>query len=96
MSSLGTSGRGNFAKGIVLGDMTNHLLQLRMDVNKLLSPDQVDELSRDANTWAKVQRERLLERRNATNQRLKATRRTGHIDQDKVAKKSGAEADRFD
>jgi len=96
VSSLGTSVSGEFADGVVLGDMTNQLLQLQRDVDELLPPDKIDELSADADAWAAAQRERLLEHRNMTRQRLDAARKTGNIDVEEVIKKPGPEADRFD
>ena len=76
--------------------MTNQLLQLQKDVNDILPPDRINELSEDADAWAATQRQRLLERRNMTRQRLEAARQTGDIDPDEVIKKPGAEAERFD
>lgn len=76
--------------------MTNQLLQLQRDVNELLPPERIDELSQDADKWAATQRQRLLERRNVTRQRLEASRQTGNVDPDQVIKKPGAEAERFD
>ncbi|KAL7553049.1 hypothetical protein ACHAWF_016295, partial [Thalassiosira exigua] len=96
VSSLGTTVKGDFADGVVLGEMTNQLLQLQRDVNELLPPERIDELSKDADAWAATQRERLLERRNLTRQRLEAARKTGGIDPDEVIKKPGVEAERFD
>ena len=76
--------------------MTNELLQLQRDVSELLPPERINELSKDADAWAASQRQKLLERRNLTRQRLEAARITGHIDVDKVIKKPGVEAERFD
>ena len=96
VSSLGATVKGDFADGIILGDMTNQLLQLQRDLGEMLPPERIDELSKDADAWAATQRERLLERRNLSKQRLEAARQTGHIDPDKVIKKPGVEAERFD
>lgn len=96
MSSLGTTVKGDFEDGVILGEMTNQLLQLQRDVNELLPPERIDELSKDADSWAAEQRQRLLERRNLTKQRLEAARQTGDIDPDKIIKKPGVEAERFD
>ena len=95
VGSLGTTVKGDFSDGVILGDMTNELLQLQRDVGELLPPDRINELSKDADAWAATQREKLLERRNLTRQRLEAARVTGDIDVDKVIK-PGAEAERFD
>ncbi|EED94848.1 hypothetical protein THAPSDRAFT_261462, partial [Thalassiosira pseudonana CCMP1335] len=48
VSSLGTSVKGDFADGLVLGEMTNKLLQLQSDVNDVLPPERIKELSKDA------------------------------------------------
>jgi hypothetical protein len=96
VSSLGTTVKGDFEDGIILGEMTNQLLQLQRDVNELLPPERIDELSKDADSWAAEQRQRLLERRNLTKQRLEAARQTGDIDPDEVLKRPGPEAERFD
>jgi len=96
VSSLGTTVKGDFTDGVILGEMTNQLLQLQRDVGELLPPERINELSKDADAWAATQRERLLERRNLTRQRIEAARQTGDIDPDKVIKKPGVEAERFD
>jgi hypothetical protein len=96
VASLGTTVKGDFSDGVILGEMTNQLLQLQRDVGELLPPERVNELSKDADAWATVQRQKLLERRNLTRQRLEAARTTGNIDPDKVIIKPGADAERFD
>lgn len=96
VSSLGTTVRGDFTDGVILGEMTNQLLQLQRDVGELLPPERINELSKDADAWAAAQRQKLLERRNLTRQRLEAARITGDIDPDKVIIQPGAEAERFD
>ncbi|KAL3773026.1 hypothetical protein ACHAW5_000991 [Stephanodiscus triporus] len=96
VSSLGTTVKGDFTDGIILGEMTNQLLQLQKDTNEFLPPDRINELSKGADAWAAAQRQKLLERRNLTRQRLEAARQTGDIDPDVVIKKPGVEAERFD
>ena len=96
VGSLGTTVKGDFTDGVILGEMTNELLQLQRDVSELLPPERINELSKDADAWAASQRQKLLERRNLTRQRLEAARITGHIDPDEVIKKPGVEAERFD
>ena len=96
VSSLGTTVKGDFADGVILGEMSNQLLQLNRDVDELLPPERIKELSKDADAWAAVQRQRLLERRHMTRQRLEAARKTGDIDPEKYIKKPGVEAERFD
>lgn len=96
VSSLGQTVKGDFVDGVVLGEMSNQLLQLSRDVDELLPPERIKELSKDADAWAAVQRQRLLERRNMTRQRLEAARKTGDIDPENYIKKPGAEAERFD
>ena len=56
----------------------------------------MNELSKDADAWAATQRQKLMERRNVTRQRIEASRQTGDIDPDKIIKKPGVEAERFD
>jgi len=96
VGSLGTTVKGDFTDGVILGEMTNELLQLQRDVSELLPPERVDELSKDADDWAAKQRQRLLERRNLTRQRLEAARITADVDPDDIIKKPGPEAERFD
>jgi hypothetical protein len=95
VGSLGTSVKGDFADGVLLGDMTNKLLQLQRDVDDILPPDVLKERSRDADNWAAAQRQKLLERQKTTRQRLRAARQTGSIDPDQV-RSENAEYDRFD
>ena len=80
VGALGDSARGEFDGSNVLGEMTNKLLQLRRDVRDLLPPDRLDRMSRDADEWVAKQRQRLLEHRKMTKQRLKAARETEHLD----------------
>ena len=96
VSSLGTTVKGDFSDGVLLGEMSNQLLQLSRDVDELLPPERIKEMSKDADAWAAVQRQRLLERRNMTRQRLEAARQTGDIDPENYIKKPSAEAERFD
>jgi hypothetical protein len=96
VSSLSTSARGDFTDSVILGEMTNQLLQLRSDVDEFLPPERINEMSKDADAWAATQRQKLLERRNLTKQRLEAARQTGDIDPDAVIKRPGWEAERFD
>lgn len=96
VSSLGTTVKGDFTDGVILGEMTNQLLQLQRDVSELLPPERINYLSKDADEWAATQRQRLLERRNLTRQRLQAARETSNIDPDDVIKKPGPEAERFE
>ena len=96
VSSLGTAVKGDFTDGVILGEMTNKLLQLKNNLDEFLPPERINELSKGADAWATQQRQKLLERRNLTRQRLEAARQTGDIDPDFVIKKPGVEADRFD
>jgi hypothetical protein len=96
VSSLSTSARGDFTDSVILGEMTNQLLQLRRDVDEFLPPERINEMSKDADAWAATQRQKLLERRNLTKQRLEASRQTGDIDPDAVIKRPSWEAERFD
>jgi hypothetical protein len=54
--------------------MTNKILQLRRDVNELLPPERVKVMSKEADEWAARQRQRLMEQRGVSQQRLKAAR----------------------
>jgi hypothetical protein len=96
VSSLGTTVKGEFTDGVILGEMTNELLQLKKNVDELLPPEKLNELSAGADAWAAAQRQKLLERQQMTRQRLEAARLTGDIDPDIVIKKPGVEAERFD
>lgn len=78
--ALGDSARGEFDGGTTLGEMTNKILQLHRDVQELLPPDRIERMSRDADEWAAKQKQRLLEHRKMTKQRLKAARETEHLD----------------
>jgi hypothetical protein len=71
VASLGDSARGEF-DGYVLGEMTNKILQLRRDAKELLPPERIQLMSRDADEWAAKQKQRLLDERRITKQRLKA------------------------
>lgn len=71
VASVGDSARGEF-DGFVLGEMTNKILQLRRDVKELLPPERIQLMSRDADEWAAKQKQRLLDERRITKQRLKA------------------------
>ena len=81
VASLGDSARGEF-DGYVLGEMTNKILQLRRDVKELLPPERMQLMSRDADEWAAKQKERLLEQRKVTKQRLKAAQDTTDYDEE--------------
>jgi len=82
-ASLGSSVKGDFEdEKDVLGGMTNSVLQLRRDVRDLLPPERLNEMSKDADEWAERQREKLLERRNLTKDRLMAAKETEGYDED--------------
>lgn len=81
VGSLGDSVRGDF-DAMVLGEMSNKLLQLYHDVHDLLPPERIDLMSRDADEWAAEQRKRLMERRKITQQRLTAARETQEYDEE--------------
>ena len=96
MASLGTSARDDFTNSVILGELTNQLLQLRRDVDEFLPTERINEISKCADAWAAAQRHKLLERRNLTRHRLEAARQPGDIDPDAVIKRPGWEAERFD
>ena len=89
-ASLGSSAKGEF-DAEVLGSMTNKILQLRRDVMELLPPDPIKLMSKDADEWASRQRKRLLEQRNTTEQRLKASKKTDLFDVDLINSKGEME-----
>jgi len=72
-SSLGDAVRGDFDPADI-GEMTNKLLQLRLDVHDILPPERIDIMARDADEWAARQKEKMMEARNQTQKRLKAGR----------------------
>lgn len=96
VASLGTTTKGDFADGIVLGEMTNKLLQLQSDMAELLPPERIKVLSRDADEWATKQRERLKERQNLTRQRLQGAKATDGIDPDDKITGPKGEYESFD
>jgi len=80
VASLGDSARGEFDGFMALGEMSNKILQLRRDIKELLPPERIQQLSRDADEWAAKQKQRLLEQRKITKQRLKASQDTTDYD----------------
>jgi len=72
-ASLGQGRKGEF-DAAVLGGMTNKILQLRRDVDDLLPPERIKEMSKEADEWAARQRQKLKELRGVSQQRLKASR----------------------
>lgn len=97
VGSLGDSTQGNFNDGIIpLGEMTNKLLQLHRDMNELLPKERVDIMSKDADEWIAKQKQRLLDQRNLTKQRLKASQDTEHLDNTIEELCRRGEVDRFD
>ena len=54
-SSLGTSARGDFTDSVILGELTNQLLQLWRDVDEFLPPERINEISKCADAWAAAQ-----------------------------------------
>ena len=96
VGSLGEAAKGEFDGGYELGKMTNKLLQLHRDMKELLPPDRIDLMSRDADEWAAKQKERMLEQRNLTKQRLKAARDTESYDAEIEELGKRGEIERFD
>lgn len=80
VASLGDSARGEFDGFVPLGEMSNKILQLRRDVKELLPSERIQLMSRDADDWAAKQKQRLLEQRKITKQRLKAAQDTTDYD----------------
>ena len=73
VSSLGDAVRGDIDPA-GLGEMTNKLIQLRLDVQDLLPSERIDVMARDADEWAARQKAKLMEARNQTQKRLQAAR----------------------
>jgi hypothetical protein len=96
VGALGDGVRGEFDGVIALGEMTNKLLQLHRDLREVLPPERIAQKSRDADEWAAKQKERLMERRNFTKQRLKAAQETEHLDNEIEAMGMRGEVERFD
>jgi hypothetical protein len=99
VGSLGEAAKGEFQDGAYeLGKMTNKLLQLHRDMKELLPPERIDEMSRDADEWAAKQKERMLEQRRLTQQRLKAARETERYDDEieAIGRRGRREMERFD
>ena len=95
VGSLGQGVSGDFDGITPLGEMTNKLLQLHRDVKDVLPPERIAEMSRDADEWAAKQRERLLEQRNLTKQRLKASQATEQFDNEIESFGQRGEVERF-
>lgn len=99
VGSLGEVAKGEFAAdgAYELGKMSNKLLQLHRDVKELLPPDRIDEMSRDADEWAAKRKERMLEQRRLTRQRIAAARDTEEYDEEiESMGRRGGEMERFD
>lgn len=94
--SLGDSARGEFDGAVALGEMTNKILQLHQDIHEVLPPERIDLMSRDADEWARARKEKLLEQRRLTKQRLKAAEETSHLDEEINAAGRRGEMERFD
>jgi hypothetical protein len=82
---LGDSASGDFDGAFTLGQITNKLLQLRRDVRELLPPERIALMSRDADEWAAMQKNRLLEQRKQTQKLMEAARLTEHLDNEVAA-----------
>jgi len=96
VGSLGQAASGDFDGVNPLGEMTNKLLQLHRDVKEILPPERIAEMSKDADEWAARQKERLLEQRNLTRQRLKASQATEHLDAEIESFGRSGEVERFE
>jgi hypothetical protein len=96
VGSLGDSVRGDFDGATTLGEMTNKLLQLRRDLKEILPPERLAKKSRDADEWVAKQKQRLLEQRKLTKQRLKAAQDTEHLDSTIESFGKNGEVERFE
>ena len=90
-ASLGQGTKGEFDIA-VLGGMTNKILQLRRDVHDLLPPERIKLMSKDADEWAARQREKLMEQRGVSQQRLKSARDSQSLE-DEIGRRG--EVERF-
>ena len=79
-ASLGAESRGEF-DSTTLGGMSTQILQLRRDVHDVLPPERIQVLSKEADAWAARQREKLLELRGLSQQRLKAASESHEYDE---------------
>jgi len=74
VSTLGTAAKGDFNDGVMeIGKLTNKLLQLKRDMEEVLPPERIREMSKDADEWAARQKERLAKQRKMATQRLKGS-----------------------
>jgi hypothetical protein len=94
--ALGDSTRGEFDGYAPLGELTNEILQLQHDVKELLPPERIAYMSREADEWARRKKEKLLEQRRMTKQRLKAAQDTEYLDDKIEALNWQGEIERFD
>jgi hypothetical protein len=94
--ALGDSARGEFDDYAPLGELANQILQLQHDTKELLPPERIAHMSRDADEWAQKKKEKLLEQRRLTKQRLKAAYETEHLDDTIEAMSRQGEVERFD
>lgn len=95
VGSLGEASRGDFDGAYELGKMSNKLLQLHRDLKEILPPQRINEMSRDADEWAAKQKERMLQQRRLTKQRLKAARDTEAYDEEIESMGRRGEIERF-
>ena len=95
VGALGDGVRGEFDGVTALGELTNKLLQLHRDVREVLPDDRIAKMSRDADEWAARQKQRLMEQRNLTKQRLKAAQDTEYLDKEIEEFGKRGDVDRF-
>lgn len=72
--------------------MTNSILQLHRDVHELLPPERIKSMSKDADEWVARRRQKLMELRGVSQQRLKSARETESYD-DEIGRRG--EVERF-
>ncbi|CAJ1969408.1 unnamed protein product [Cylindrotheca closterium] len=83
VGALGDGAKGEFDGIDTLGGWANELLQLHRDVKELLPPERIALKARDADEWAERQRQRLLDFRKVSRQRLQAANDNAHL-QDEI------------
>ncbi|KAL3944617.1 MAG: hypothetical protein SGBAC_001329 [Bacillariaceae sp.] len=96
VGSLGDGTKGEFEGIDTLGDWTNELLQLYRDMKELLPPERIALKARDADEWAERQRQRLLESRKVSRQRLQAENANAHLQEEIEALGKRGEIERIE
>jgi len=89
VASLGTSANGDFSDAVILGGMTNEILQLSADLKDVLPPERIQLMSRDADEWSARQRKKMKEQREETRNRIIAERQQRALIDGAIGKSTG-------